>query len=112
MTLSSQGICRFQNVYVIAGTADDPSTTDEDETVVPYMACWHTTAWDTNKLEIRNIVAGNDTPESYDNSGTMYYSKQYNNIKRYVTLEDLYDTFTESNPLPWNLVDGALVWNQ
>lgn len=103
---------RFQNVYVIAGTADDPSTTDEDETVVPYMACWHTTAWDAKKEEIRNIVAGNDTPESYDNSGTMYYSEQYNNIKRYVTLEDLYATFTESNPLPWNLVDGALVWNQ
>lgn len=89
---------RFQNVYVIAGTADDPSTTDVDETVVADIARWSLSA------AANRIVAGNDT------QGTASF--KYNNIKRYVTLEDLYDTFTESNPLPWNLVDGALVWNQ
>ena len=103
---------RFKNVYVIAGTADDVTTADVDETVVPYMTKWHNTALDASKGEVRNVLAGNDTVESHENNGTTYVSKQYKNVMRYVTLAELFATFNESNPnpLPWNYSNGTLVW--
>ena len=79
---------RFQNVYVIAGTADEAAD----------IARWGETASE------KRIVAGNDT------QGTAMGT--YKNVNRYATLADLYATFAESNPLPWNLVNGALVWNK
>ncbi|MBQ7912455.1 MAG: hypothetical protein IJ506_07510 [Clostridia bacterium] len=106
---------RYKNVYVIAGTADDETTTDVDETVVPYMTNWHLTYFDTSKLELRYIVAGNDEIETYEHTnGTTYESKQYKNVLRYVSLADLYETFTESNPNPlaWNWNGTELVWNK
>jgi len=106
---------RYKNVYVIAGTADDKTTTDVDETVVPYMTNWHLTYFDTSKLELRYIVAGNDEIETYEHTnGTTYESRQYKNVLRYVSLTDLFATFTETkpNPLAWDWNGTKLVWNK
>lgn len=92
---------RFNNVYVIAGTADDETTTDVDEKVVANMA-----DWSGSKAE-NAIVAGNDL---MSDTGATF---QYNNVLRYVTMADLFATFTDENPnpLPWTWNGSALVWN-
>ena len=90
---------RFENVYAIAGTADDP-TTEDNEKVVVNIADW------SAGTASSATVAGNDNMED---TGAKY---QISTIYRYATLAELYDTLTDSNPLPWDLEDGALVWNQ